>query len=81
MGSRSRTPPGVGWHRTVMTAKFYTRFVADVDLLGPSEYSGIMELGREDREPTEPRLAARLIARDLSVRPEEVKVLQWIRVH
>jgi hypothetical protein len=64
-----------------MSTKFYTRFVADVDRQGPSEYSGIMELGQTDREPTEPRFAARLIARDLEVPPEEVKVLQWVLVH
>jgi hypothetical protein len=64
-----------------MSAKFYTRFVADLDRLGPSEYAGILELGVKDHEPTDPQRAARLIARDLEIVDDEVRVLQWVRVH
>jgi len=64
-----------------MSMKFYTRFVADLGNKGPSEYTGIVELGGVDRLPTDPQRVALLIARDLDLEAEEVRVLQWSRLH
>ncbi len=64
-----------------MSVKFYTRFVADLGKKGPSEYTGIVELGMQDSVPTDPRRVASLIARDLDLEVEEVRVLQWARLH
>jgi hypothetical protein len=64
-----------------MSAKFYTRFVADLGQKGPSEYTGIVELGRQDKVPTDPQRIARLLADDLDVEAEEIRVLQWARLH
>ena len=64
-----------------MTVKFYTRFVADLGAKGPSEYTGIVELGGQDTVPTDPRRVATLIARDLDLEAEEIRVLQWARLH
>ena len=64
-----------------MSVKFYTRFVADLGARGPSEYTGIVELGGQDRLPTDPARVAVLIARDLDLEAEEVRVLQWSRLH
>ena len=63
-----------------MSVKFYTRFVADLGAKGPSEYTGIVELGG-DTVPTDPRRVATLIARDLDLEAEEIRVLQWARLH
>ena len=64
-----------------MSTKFYTRFVANLGAKGPSEYTGIVELGRQERLPTDPTRVACLIARDLDLEAEEVRVLQWSRLH
>ena len=64
-----------------MSVKFYTRFVADIGSKGPSEYTGIVELGMQDTVPTDPRRVAVLIARDLDLEAEEIRVLQWARLH
>ena len=64
-----------------MTVKFYTRFVADLGSKGPSEYTGIVELGGQDAVPTDPSRVATLIARDLDLEAEEIRVLQWSRLH
>ena len=64
-----------------MSVKFYTRFVADLGSKGPSEYTGIVELGGCDVVPTDPRRVALLLARDLELEAEEIRVLQWSRVH
>jgi hypothetical protein len=64
-----------------MSVKFYTRFVADLGRSGPSEYTGIVELGVRDAVPTDPRRVARLLARDLDMEAEEIRVLQWARLH
>jgi hypothetical protein len=64
-----------------MSTKFYARFVADLGSNGPSEYTGIVELGHQDRLPTDRARVALLIARDLDLEAEEVRVLQWSRLH
>jgi hypothetical protein len=64
-----------------MSVKFYTRFVADLGQKGPSEYTGIVELGVRDTVPTDPKRVARLLARDLDLEAEEIRVLQWARLH
>jgi len=64
-----------------MSVKFYTRFVADLGKKGPSEYTGIVELGVRDAVPTDPKRIARLLARDLDLEAEEIRVLQWARLH
>ena len=64
-----------------VSVKFYTRFVADLGTKGPSEYTGIVELARQDSVPTDPNRVARLLARDLDLEAEEIRVLQWARLH
>ncbi|MCX7056812.1 MAG: hypothetical protein NTZ79_06370 [Proteobacteria bacterium] len=64
-----------------MSVKFYTRFVADLGTKGPSEYTGIVEIAGQDRLPSDPQRVALLIARDLDLEAEEVRVLQWSRLH
>jgi hypothetical protein len=64
-----------------VSVKFYTRFVADLGQKGPSEYTGIVELGVQDVVPTDPKRVARLLARDLDVEAEAIRVLQWARLH
>jgi hypothetical protein len=64
-----------------MSVKFYTRFVADLGQKGPSEYTGIVELGVREAVPTDPKRVARLLARDLDVEAEQIRVLQWARLH
>ena len=64
-----------------MSIKFYTRFVADLGTRGPSEYTGIVELGGQEAVPTDPKRVARLLARDLDLEAEEIRVLQWARLH
>jgi hypothetical protein len=64
-----------------MSVKFYARFVADLGRKGPSEYTGIVELAPQDHIPTDPQRIARLLAADLDLEAEEIRVLQWSRLH
>jgi hypothetical protein len=64
-----------------MSVKFYTRFVADLGSSGPSEYTGIVELGGQEVVPTDPKRVARLLAADLELEAEEIRILQWARLH
>ncbi len=64
-----------------MSVKFYTRFVADLGPRGPSEYTGIVELAGQEKLPTDPKRIATLLARDLDVTADEIRVLQWARLH
>ena len=64
-----------------MTVKFYARFVADIGQKGPSEYTGIVELGLRDAVPTDPQRIAGLLARDLDIEVDDIRVLQWSRLH
>jgi hypothetical protein len=68
-------------HNVAVSTKFYTRFIADLGAEGPSEYAGILELGRQERLPSDAQVVAGLIAKDLDVDAAEIRVLQWARVH
>jgi hypothetical protein len=78
--------PGLRLIFEPVSLKFYTRFVADLGRDGPShggpsEYTGIVELTTCDVVPTDPQRIAVLLARDLDLDAEEIRVLQWARLH
>jgi hypothetical protein len=64
-----------------MAHKFYTRFQADLGAMRPCEYSGIVELRAEESRPADVRHAASLIARDLKIDADAIRVLEWTAMH
>jgi hypothetical protein len=64
-----------------MAHKFYTRFRADLGSVRPGEYSGIVELAAEESRPANARHVASLLARDLKIDADAIRVLEWTAVH
>lgn len=70
-----------------MTAKYYTHFVTASGAArrrahcGANEWSGVVEL----RHPLEPRGGTRelrtLLAQSFDVASEDIRILQWARLH
>ena len=64
-----------------MTVKYYAHFLVDEpDPQGLQEYRGVVELDGQPRRG-ELREAALIIARNFGRHTDDVKVLQWARLH
>jgi hypothetical protein len=64
-----------------MTVKYYAHFLVDEpDPQGLQEYRGVVELDGQPRRG-ELREAALIIARNFGRQTDDVKVLQWARLH
>jgi hypothetical protein len=65
-----------------MTVKYYAHFLVDEpDPEGLQEYRGVVELDGQPRRGRELREAALIIARNFGRQKDDVKVLQWARLH
>jgi hypothetical protein len=65
-----------------MTIKYYAHFlVEEPDPKGLQEYRGVVELDGQPRVGREVREAALIIARNFGRETDDVKVLQWARLH
>jgi hypothetical protein len=66
-----------------MSRKYYAHFVTDAEASvgAPDEYRGVVELRaalRPQREASELRT---LLARDLELPPEDIRILNWATLH
>jgi hypothetical protein len=65
-----------------MTIKYYAHFLVDQpDPSGMQEYRGVVELDGQPRLGREHKEAVRIIARNFGRPAQDVKVLQWARLH
>jgi hypothetical protein len=66
-----------------MSAKYYTHFVTAGDKArapDSSEWSGVVEL-RHPLEPDGTRELKMLLAQSFDLESEEIRILQWSRLH
>jgi very-short-patch-repair endonuclease len=65
-----------------VTIKYYAHFLVDQpDPSGMQEYRGVVELDGQPHLGREQKEAARIIARNFGRPAQDVKVLQWARLH
>ena len=65
-----------------MTIKYYAHFlVEEPDPKGLQEYPGVVELDCQPKIGREVKEAALIIARNFGRESDDVKVLQWARLH
>ena len=65
-----------------MTIKYYAHFlVEEPDPKGLQEYRGVVELDGQPKIGREVKEAALIIARNSGRESDDVKVLQWARLH
>jgi hypothetical protein len=65
-----------------MSIKYYAHFLVEQpDPRGLQEYRGVVELDGQPRQGREHREAVRIIARNFGRSQQDVKVLQWSRLH
>jgi len=65
-----------------MSAKYYTHFVSqETDALTYDEYHGVVELNTRSQRIADEREIAQVLARSFDLEEDEIKVLQWQRLH
>jgi uncharacterized protein YggU (UPF0235/DUF167 family) len=65
-----------------MTIKFYAHFLVEQPQpRGLEEFRGVVELDGQPRAGRENREAVRIIARNFGRPAQDVKLLQWARLH
>jgi hypothetical protein len=65
-----------------MSVKFYAHFLVEQPQpRGLEEYRGVVELDGHPRPGRDTREAERIIARNFGRAMQDVKVLQWARLH
>ncbi len=65
-----------------MSIKYYAHFLVEQpDPRGLQEYRGVVELDGQPRQGREFKEAVRIIARNFGRPQQDVKVLQWSRLH
>lgn len=65
-----------------MSARYYTHFVTPAEgTLQAHEWSGVVELGRELDQKSGTGELARLLAQNLELESDDIRILQWARLH
>ena len=65
-----------------MSRKYYTHFVTDEMMATPNGgYRGVVELRAELRPQREVADLRTLLAHNLDVSPEEIRILNWATLH
>jgi hypothetical protein len=65
-----------------MSIKFYAHFLVEQPQpRGLEEFRGVVELDGQPRSGRENREAVRIIARNFGRSAQDVKLLQWARLH
>jgi hypothetical protein len=65
-----------------MANKYYAHFVAETaDARGTGEYTGVVEVGSPLRTNRETRDLRAVLARNFDLSTEEIRILQWARLH
>ena len=78
----SRIQPRSGSSVCAMTIKYYAHFLVEqLEPRGMQEYRGVVELDGLPRQGREYKEAVRIIARNFGRSQQDVKVLQWSRLH
>jgi hypothetical protein len=81
-------PPGSGFHKLGaieerdMSTKYYAHFVAEsADARGTGEYTGVVEVHSPLRTNREARDLRSVLARNFDLSSEDIRILQWARLH
>jgi hypothetical protein len=64
-----------------MSIKFYAHFLVEQPRRGLEEFRGVVELDGQPRPNRGLKEAERIIARNFGRPAQDVKVLQWARLH
>ena len=65
-----------------MTNKYYAHFVAEsADARGSGEYTGVVEIQTPLRKNRETRELRSVLARNFDLATDEIRILQWARLH
>jgi hypothetical protein len=65
-----------------MSSKYYAHFVAEASgLVGPAEYSGVVELRAPLKPQRELKELRRLLAVNFDLPAEDIRVLNWATLH
>jgi hypothetical protein len=65
-----------------MSSKYYTHFVTEPsEPTGPGEYSGVVELHAPLQPRRELRELRRLLAVNLDLPAEDIRILNWATLH
>jgi hypothetical protein len=64
-----------------MSHKYYAHFVTDGMMATSDEYRGVVELRAELRPQREVADLRSLLARNLDLPPEDIRILNWATLH
>lgn len=64
-----------------MSRKYYAHFVTDGMLASPDEYRGVVELRAPLRPQREAADLRTLLARNLDLPAEDIRILNWATLH
>jgi hypothetical protein len=65
-----------------MASKYYAHFVAESPSAGGSgEYTGVVEVQTPLRKNRETRELRSVLARNFDLSSDEIRILQWARLH
>jgi hypothetical protein len=64
-----------------MGIKYYTHFVMKEQPATASEFTGVVELNHSPRRQNDMRDVATILARKLDVDSQDIRILQWSRLH
>ena len=64
-----------------MSRKYYAHFVTEGMLASSDEYRGVVELRAELRPQRELADLRTLLARNLDLPPEDIRILNWAALH
>jgi len=64
-----------------MSHKYYAHFVTDGMMATSDEYRGVVELRAELRPQREIADLRSLLARNLDLPPEDIRILNWATLH
>ena len=82
MWMASRIQPQSASSVRAMSIKYYAHFLVEqLEPRGMQEYRGVVELDGLPRQGREYKEAVRIIARNFGRSQQDVKVLQWSRLH
>ena len=65
-----------------MASKYYAHFVAEsADARGSGEYTGVVEVASPLRQHRETRELRSVLARNFDLERDDIRILQWARLH
>lgn len=64
-----------------MGAKFYTHFLMNEQPANVSEFTGVVELNKVPRVADDLEAVAKILAKGMDVRANDIRILHWSRLH